>query len=962
MISAICWLPRGAAAPVPVPAPLTEEELAAMKEAAAQAAAGVLEGSDDDGGDGEPSDSSSGWETDDDGAGGEGMDVDAAVARARAAAAAIASSSGRREPRGGGANGAAKAAGGLEAALAELDMEHYDDSDDEALGGLDPDGPAAAAVVARALGGRSAGVVLDDPYMDRGGGDSSDEGGGSDDMDSEERDDYTLRGSDLLLLAARSEDDVSTIEVWVYEEAGDSTGGEANIYVHHDIMLPALPLCLAWMDVRPGGAAGRANVVAVGSMDPGIELWDLDVADAVEPAATLGGPARGGGAGGGGAGAADGGGGGGKGAKKKAKAKAKAKAAAAAAALAPDSHEGAVLGLAWNAEFRNVLASGGADGTVKVWDVAATACEHTLRHHSDKVQAVAWNPAEAPVLLSGSFDRTACLADVRTPAGAALSWRVSSDVEALAWNPGSPTCFLVSGEDGLVAAFDARGGAGSKPLFRLAAHNKPACALSFCPGAPGLLATASTDKAAKLWDVSDGAPKLLASKEPKLGALFAAGFCPEVPHLLAMAGAKGAVGVWDVRAVGEVARRYPGLLADVVQPPVHGSEPVRRAPGPRVCRAGGRDGGPRADNGSPSADSALHAATRRLQQLLDDAALSNKDTVPIDFLDACTPEERLTLFTNLGTLGSMLALLVCLTMGDYDPLRLSGATLDAALAGAAAATPLVACSVVARSRAARRAFPVLEEFHDIQHDMLRHVTAGMNGVQRGILICFTVAPALLLLLPAGSAVLSWAGLFLQTALFTPPPFSGALHLKPAHVGPLVAVVLPLVSGYAAGMAAASCFAVRPNQVAAVRDAVRNADGFFRLTRAATPATPRRPPRRRPPPGAAAGPPAVFASTSALAGGALGARDGDDDGGHASERGGGGGDGAEAAAAFRTVALVWLLTRRRVARLCYVLTCLDVAYLAVIMTATGSLATPAAAALLHAAAECGLGEWRGRRGQ
>lgn len=60
-----------------------------------------------------------------------------------------------------------------------------------------------------------------------GGDDSSSEEGRDDalvDMDSEERDDYTLRDSDLLLVAARHEDDVSTLEVWVYEEAGTSTG------------------------------------------------------------------------------------------------------------------------------------------------------------------------------------------------------------------------------------------------------------------------------------------------------------------------------------------------------------------------------------------------------------------------------------------------------------------------------------------------------------------------------------------------------------------------------------------------------------------------------------------------------------------------------------------------------------------------------------------------------------------
>lgn len=106
--------------------------------------------------------------------------------------------------------------------------------------------------------------------------------------------------------------------------------------------------------------------------------------------------------------------------------------------------------------------------------------------------------------------------------------------------------------------------AGSKPLFRLAAHNKPACALSFCPEAPGLLATASTDKVAKLWDVSDNKPTLMASLEPKLGAIFTAGFSRDVPYLLAMAGAKGSVGVWDVRSCNAVAAKYPQLMKDVV--------------------------------------------------------------------------------------------------------------------------------------------------------------------------------------------------------------------------------------------------------------------------------------------------------------------------------------------------------------------------------------------------------------
>ena len=94
--------------------------------------------------------------------------------------------------------------------------------------------------------------------------------------------------SDLLILAARNDEDVSSLEVWLYEEADSK--GEANIYVHHEIMLPAFPLSLAWLDCNPRGSSDQAgNFVAVGTFMPEIEIWNLDMIDSVEPAATLGG-------------------------------------------------------------------------------------------------------------------------------------------------------------------------------------------------------------------------------------------------------------------------------------------------------------------------------------------------------------------------------------------------------------------------------------------------------------------------------------------------------------------------------------------------------------------------------------------------------------------------------------------------------------------------------------------------
>lgn len=196
-----------------------------------------------------------------------------------------------------------------------------------------------------------------------------------------------------------------------------------------------------------------------------------------------------------------------------------------------------------------------------MWDVARGECKHTLTHHKDKVQAAVWNPAMASVLLTGGFDHCAAIADVRTPGGAVLSWAVTADVECAAWNPAVAEQFLVSTEDGHVTCHDARRGGGGAALFTLAAHEKPTSTLSLCASARGLLATASTDKATKLWDISTGQPELLVTRDLRVGAVFSTAFSGDAPHLLAAAGAKGTVTVWDVSTEPSIVARFGSQLA-----------------------------------------------------------------------------------------------------------------------------------------------------------------------------------------------------------------------------------------------------------------------------------------------------------------------------------------------------------------------------------------------------------------
>ena len=62
---------------------------------------------------------------------------------------------------------------------------------------------------------------------------------------------------------------------------------EDALYIHHDYNLPSFPMTLEWLNYDPG-ESHRGNLVAIGSMSPIIDIWDIDVLESVEPAFSLG--------------------------------------------------------------------------------------------------------------------------------------------------------------------------------------------------------------------------------------------------------------------------------------------------------------------------------------------------------------------------------------------------------------------------------------------------------------------------------------------------------------------------------------------------------------------------------------------------------------------------------------------------------------------------------------------------
>lgn len=144
----------------------------------------------------------------------------------------------------------------------------------------------------------------------------------------------------------------------------------------------------------------------------------------------------------------------------------------------------------------------------------------------------------------------------------------TSQYSSVKWDNHDPNFFYVTTENGVVYYFDARNTRKerksdmSRPVWRLQAHDGPVSAFGTNSQIPGFLATGSSDKTVKLWNVPTGSPptssgdsttttagpSLITSRSvPDTGRIFSTSFAPdkETAFRLAIAGSKGSVQIWD---------------------------------------------------------------------------------------------------------------------------------------------------------------------------------------------------------------------------------------------------------------------------------------------------------------------------------------------------------------------------------------------------------------------------------
>jgi periodic tryptophan protein 1 len=313
--------------------------------------------------------------------------------------------------------------------------------------------------------------------------------------DEDEKEDYAIHKSDALIVTAAAEQDYSNLEVYLYEES------TSNLFVHHEIMLNAYPLCLEWIPYVPGNNASfdvKGNYIAVGTFKPGIEIWNLDIIDAVAPLMTLGGETK----------------------------------AAANVPLASmknknkqkyfkeGSHFDSILCLSVHPDKPNFLASGSADNTIKIWDLTTQKCVRTIKNHKDKVQVLQWNPIDTNLLLSAGFDGKAVVCNSNNPNEKTYLNFNNTEIESGCWNPKDQYSCFFTFEDGSVKGFDTRNP--DKPVFNFQAHEEQCTSIAFSK-VVNMMVTVSTDETINVWDLNtvfDEKPFLVQSKNLKIGGLF----------------------------------------------------------------------------------------------------------------------------------------------------------------------------------------------------------------------------------------------------------------------------------------------------------------------------------------------------------------------------------------------------------------------------------------------------------
>lgn len=198
------------------------------------------------------------------------------------------------------------------------------------------------------------------------------------------------------------------------------------------------------------------------------------------------------------------------------------------------AHNNAVLTIAMSPN-NQWLASGSWDKTIKIWNLETGELLKTFLGHEQLVDAIAWSP-DGQILASGSKDSTVKLWDVQTGALIRTLDGHQLSVLSLAISPNGE--ILASGSaDGTIALWNLKTG---QPIRRLSGHSDGVWSMAITANGKTLI-SGSWDKTVKIWDLATG--QLKASLKGHSGYINAVSISTDGKTLVS-GGWDGQVKVW----------------------------------------------------------------------------------------------------------------------------------------------------------------------------------------------------------------------------------------------------------------------------------------------------------------------------------------------------------------------------------------------------------------------------------
>lgn len=236
-------------------------------------------------------------------------------------------------------------------------------------------------------------------------------------------------------------------------------------------------------------------------------------------------------------------------------------------------HAKPVLSLAFN-HAGDRLVTGSADGTARIWDVAAGRELRVLRGHASGIESVVYSPDDKTIVTAGTDGTTIVwpLAEADAPNAvpevrAMLAHR--GPVHAVAFTPDGGTVASAGADERVLLwqAADVRpyrlaevfseNPPAPSAVRELIGHRGPVLSVAFSPDGTRL-ASCGVDNAVLVWDVAAG--KLLKTMRGHAGQVRSVGFLADNRSVMSV-GYDGLFKVWDVEEYNESIAVRPSVIS-----------------------------------------------------------------------------------------------------------------------------------------------------------------------------------------------------------------------------------------------------------------------------------------------------------------------------------------------------------------------------------------------------------------